>query len=111
GIALRPPRASRVDRDPALNLLDDPRRVLAARVIRGDDDHIAQASGYGAHQRALGAIAVASGAEHGDDPSSREWPRCLEQIAQRIVRMRVIDDDGDLVLGARHELKSTRDTV
>ena len=42
-----------VGRDAALDLLDDPRRILAARVVGRDDDEIAQTAGDGAHQRPL----------------------------------------------------------
>ena len=89
----------RVGRDAALNFLDDPHRILAARIVRGDHDEVAQPSGYGAHQRTLRAIAIAAAAEHRDQRPLRQRPRGLEQIPQRIVGVRVVDDDGDFVLG------------
>ena len=51
---------------PAANLLDDPDRILGARIVRRHDDQIAQPAGDGAHQRTLGPIAIAAAAEHRD---------------------------------------------
>ena len=41
----------------------------------------------------------------------RQRPRGLEQVSQRIVGMRVVDDDRDFVFGARHDLKSAGHAV
>src|SRR4051794_37448517 len=45
------------------NLVDDRLRLLAPRVVRGDDRHIGQRRGDMAHLRALAAVAVAAAAE------------------------------------------------
>ena len=68
-------------------------------------DQVAEARGDGAHQRALRAIAIAAAAEHGDDAAGRERPRGLEQVLQRVVGMRVVDDDADVVGGVGHDLE------
>ena len=88
---------ARVGGDAAPDLVDDAERVLAARIVRRHDDHVAQASGDGTHQRPLGPIAIAAAAEHGNQPAGRQRPRRLEQIAQRIVGVCVVDDHGDAV--------------
>ncbi len=50
-------------RDPGEDLVDDRRRILRARVVRGDDRVVGQAGGDRAHLRALAAVAVAAAAE------------------------------------------------
>ena len=60
-------------------------------------DEIAQPRGDGAHQRPLRAIAIAAAAEHRDQPAGRERPRRLEQVLQRVVGVRVVDDHADVV--------------
>ena len=53
------------------HVLDDRERILAARVVGGDDDVIGTARGDGAHERPLAAVAVAAGAEDADQPARR----------------------------------------
>ena len=104
----RCPRSRLVSgRDAALNLLDDLPGILAARVVGGDDDEIAQPSGHRAHERPLGPIAVAAAAEHRDQPAAGQRPRRLEQVAQRVVGVGVVDDDRHPVLVARNDLKAS----
>ena len=50
-------------------------------------------------KRTLGAIAIAAAAEHGDQSLVRQRARGFQQVPQRIVGVRVIDDDGEVVLG------------
>ena len=69
---------------PETDLLDDAQRVLAARVVRRDHHHVAQTRRHHAHQRTFGAIAVAPGTEHRDEPSGREGPGRLQQVPQRV---------------------------
>ena len=83
-------------------------RILAARVVGGDDDQVAEASGDGAHQRTLRAIAIAAAAEDGDDAPARSVPRRLEQIAERVVGVRVVDHHRDFVLRTGGQLKRVR---
>src|SRR5579885_525212 len=49
-------------------VVDDRRRILAARIIRGKHDVVASSTGSVAHQRAFGTIAIASAAEQSDHP-------------------------------------------
>ena len=93
---------------PALDVLDDRRRILGPRVVRGQDHQVAEARRHGAHQRTLGAVAIAAAAEHRDDALRRQRARRLEQVLQRIVGVGVVDDDADVVLGARDELEAAR---
>ena len=96
---------------PALDLFDDAVRILAARVVRRHDDEVAQPAGDRAHQRTLRAIAIAAAAEHRDQPAARQRPRRLEQVAQRVVGVRVVDDDGHFVAGAGHDLEAAGHAV
>ena len=63
---------------PSRICVDDRERILAARVVGGDDHAVGEARGDRAHQRALGRVAVAAGAEH-----DREAPaaRCARPAA------------------------------
>src|SRR5207248_6630886 len=97
--------------DAALNLQEDPIRIFAARIVGGDHDEIAETASHGAHQRTLRAVAVPAAAEDRDQPAARERPRRLEQIAQGIVGMCVVNDNGDFVFRVRNELKTTGDAV
>ena len=53
------------------HVLDDRERILAARVVGGDDDEVGAPHGDGTHHRPLAAVAVASRAEDADQPPAR----------------------------------------
>ena len=53
---------------PCEHVLDDRERILAARVVRGDDGHVRKLDRDSAHQRPLVAVAVAARAEDDDQP-------------------------------------------
>src|SRR4249920_1861352 len=72
----------RVRRNPAADLLDDPVRILAARVVRRDHDEVAEAPRDGAHQRTLRAIAIAAAPKDGDKAPVRQRTGGLEQVAK-----------------------------
>ncbi len=61
------------------------------------------------HQRPLRPVTVAAGAEHRDEPRRRERPRRLEQVLQRVVGVRVVDDDRDVVARRRTRPGSARE--
>src|SRR5438552_14767437 len=65
---------------------DDRLGRLAPRVIRGDPDMVAEASGDGPHERALAAIPVSATAEDHSEPPARahELPRRLEGVLQGV---------------------------
>src|ERR1700680_2022404 len=54
---------------PRYGLLDDCRRVFAARVIRGYDDKVASLSGGASHHWPLGAITISSASKDGNYPA------------------------------------------
>ena len=64
---------------------DDRLRILAARVVGGDDDDVGVPRGRRAHQRALAAVAVAAGADDDDQrarvASSRAVRRTLSSAS------------------------------
>ena len=59
-------------------------RVLAARIVVGDDGHVGEARGGGAHQRPLAAVAVAAGAEHHVQPARGMRAQRGQQPLQRV---------------------------
>ena len=97
--------------DAELDFFDDAKRILGPRVVRGQDDQIAQSRRHGTHQRPLRAIAIAAAAEDRDQTALRQRPRRLEQVLQRIVGVRVVDDDAHVVGRGRHHLESAGDAV
>ena len=68
-------------------------------------------SGDGTHERTLRAIAIAAAAEHRDETPVRQRARGLQQVPQRVVGMRVVDDDRDFVFRARYDLEAARHAV
>ncbi len=52
------------------DLFDDPLRVLASRVVRRDDDDVAQPGRDHTHERPFGPVAVATAAEHRDQSAA-----------------------------------------
>src|ERR1044072_150008 len=93
-----------------LHIAQDGLRVFRAWVVRGRDDDIAQARRGLAHRRALRPVSVAAATEDRDDAPTRHITRRAQDVAQRVVRMRVIDDDGK-VAPVRHALEATRRTA
>src|SRR5207237_9632712 len=66
--------------DAAPDFFDDAFRILAARVVRGDDHEIAQPRGDGTHERPLRAIAIAAAAKNRDHAPGRERTCGLEEF-------------------------------
>src|SRR5690242_3060111 len=64
-VGLTPDRGAR--RDARHDMVDDPLGPLAARVVGGDGEDVAQARRDGAHAGAFRPVAVAAAAEDGDD--------------------------------------------
>ena len=90
-------------------VVDDRHRVLAARIVGGEDDEIAAAPGGFAHQRALGAIAIAAAAEDGDHlaaAAGNEFAGKRGEIAQRVVGVGVIHHHGEGLAGV-HALEAS----
>ncbi len=88
--------------------VDDRLWVLGARVVRGDHRQVGQLGHGSAHDRPLGRIAVTAAAEHADQPAAGERAQRAEDVAQRIGRVGVVDQDVEA--GAvDHPLDPTRD--
>ena len=68
-------------------------------------------AGNRAHQRPLAAVAVAAAAEHGDDAARLQVANRLEQLAQRVVGMGVVDDHREAGDRAPHPLHAPRDAA
>src|SRR3974390_3829239 len=81
-------RAARGGEDPA----PDRGRVLAARMVGGDDHVVRILDRNLAHDRALTGIAVAAAAKNDRQPSARIGPQSLERLLQRIRLVRVISE-------------------
>ena len=82
---LRGGRRSRSRRaTPGMHLGADRRRVLAARIVVGDDDHVGQPRRDRAHRPALALVAVAAGAEDGDQPALDVRPQRRDRRFQRV---------------------------
>src|SRR3954469_7073892 len=94
-----------LDRGPAVDLdvdagaaaledrRDDRVRVLAARVVGGDDHDVGVVAGHRAHERALRTVAVGAGAEGDDDAAGRQRPRGAQHVVERVRRVGVVDED------------------
>ena len=50
-------------------------------------------------------IAIAAATEHRDDPPCSEGSRGFEQVPQRVVGVRIVDDHGHLVTSTGHDLE------
>src|SRR5581483_46495 len=84
------------------NLGDDLARVLGVRVFVGQDEEVGQAGSGRAHDRALGAIALAGAAENNEQPTARGFGQGAafrEDTLERIWRMRVVDQHAEGLAG------------
>ena len=82
-------RAGRAGQDVA----PDRGRILAARIVVGDDDQVGEPRRDRAHLGALADVAVAAGAEHDDQPAPGMRPQRLDRRFDRVGRVRIIDID------------------
>ena len=112
-IASRRPAISVAPGAPARIAGADLRRVLAARIVVGDDDQVGQARRDRAHLRPLALVAVAAGAEHGDQPAFDMRPKRRDRRLERVGRVGVIDIDRSAagrLITARSSRPRTGDT-
>ncbi len=79
--------------------LVDRARVLEPRVLVGHHHEVGELGRDTAHRCALGGIALPRRAEHDDEPARSERAEDLEHLAQRVGRVRVVDDDGERLAG------------
>ena len=71
--------------------------IFAARVIASDNDDVRSERGGAAHLRPLAAVAVAAAAEQGEDArGAGEFAGESEDVGERVVRMRIVDEDGEV---------------
>jgi hypothetical protein len=91
------------------DLQPDRGRLLAARVVVGDDDQIRVVRGDLAHLRALADVAVAAGAEHRDQPARDVRPQRGDGGGERVGRVRVVDVDRRALGGDRRALEPAAD--
>ena len=76
--------------------------IFGAGIVAGGDDEIAAFARGLAHLGALGAVAVAAAAEEGDDARAGccgDLAGERGQVAQRVVGVGVVDDDGEGLAG------------
>ena len=75
-------------------------RLLAARIVVGDDDAVGILVRDAAHDRPFARVAVAAGAEHHDQLAARIRAQRFERFLQRIRLVRIVDKDRRAVFGA-----------
>ena len=85
GVAARPAGAGQ-------DLGDDRAGVLRARVVGGDDDVVGQRRGGGAHERALGPVAVAAGAEDHEHATLAQAAGGPQDVLERVRGVGVVDE-------------------
>ncbi len=85
-----------------LDFSEDGARIFGARVVAGGDDEVASLPCGQAHLGAFGAIAIAAAAEDSEDAATGlrgHLARKSSEIAERVVGVRVVDDDGEGLAG------------
>ena len=91
------------------DLAADRRRILAARIVVGDDDAIGEPRGDLAHQRALAAVAIAAAAEDDDEPAAGMGAKRGQHRLQRVGLVGVVDIDRRAIGMLGHALDAARD--
>ena len=80
------------------NLGKDGARIFGARIVAGGNHEVASLARGVAHLGALGAVAIAAAAEERDDAAAglrRQLAGQGDQVAQRVVGVRVVHNDGE----------------
>ena len=93
------------------DLRDDLQRILAARVVGGDDRIIRKPADDGAHDRALRGVAIAARAEHRDQPAAalrRGRPQRLQHLLERVGRVRIVDHHERFFADLLHATRNRR---
>ena len=94
------------------HIIHDVQRILVSRIVAGKHHEVAATSRRFAHQRTLAAITVATAPENRDHPPGtpaldEKIPGHRGQVAQRVVGMRIVHDDGKR-LAKVHTLEAPR---
>ena len=97
---------------PDHGIIDDGQRIFTARIVGSQHHEIAAPARGFAHQRTLGAIAVAAASENRNYSALasgllHKFARQRGQVAQRIVGVGIVHNHGER-LTAIHALKSPR---
>ena len=92
-IASRRPRHLAGARRASQDVAPDRRRILAPRIVVGDDDEVGQPGRDRAHLGPLADVAVAAGAEDDDQPAPGVGPERLDRRLDRVGRMGIVDID------------------
>ena len=74
-------------------------RVLGARVVVGDHEHVGQPGRDLAHHRALARVAVAAGADHDDQPTGRQRAQRGQRGLDGVGLVGVVDDHVEVLPG------------
>ena len=82
-----------------LHVVEDPLRVLGARIVRREDRDVREAHGHRPHGGPLAAVAIAARAEHDDEPLLGEGTQRLERPLERVGRVSVITQHDARPLG------------
>ena len=90
------------------DVLNDGVGGFCALVVAGDDDKVRQLRCGGSHLGAFGAVAVAAAAKQGDEAIVRQLLQAAEGVAQRVVRVGLIDIDGKAVFWHGNGLHAAR---
>src|SRR3954447_25753918 len=102
GLHLDPAAASLED------LPDDGLRGIVAGVVGGDDRDVGALAGDRAHERALGAVAVAAGAEDHDEAVLRQRTGGAQDVVEGVGGVGVVDEDRER-LALVHGLEAAGD--
>src|SRR5271165_3738372 len=109
--AIRLGDVRRVDAaQPHHGVVHDGERIFGARIVRSQHHEIASLPRGHAHQRTLGAVAIASAAEQGDDARRLQRPRHRDGVFQCVVGVRVVHHD-EKRLACVYFFKSPRDVA
>ena len=92
-------------RDARGHLGDDLRRVLGARVVRGDDGEVGVAGHGRAHRGTLGRVPVSAGAEDHDQAARHQRPHGAEDLIEGVRGVGEVDHDPAWL--TRHELHAS----
>ena len=84
--------ARRVGRHAGQHRGADRGRVLGARVVVGDHQHVGEPGGDLAHQRPLAGVAVAAGAEDDDQPARGQRAQRVQRGRDGVGLVGVVDD-------------------
>ena len=91
------------------DLAADGRRILAARIVVGDDDAIGEPRGDLAHLRTLAAVAIAAAAEDDDQPAAGMGTQRGQHRLQRAGLVGIVDIDRRAIGMLGHALDAAMD--